>query len=194
MSPWIKGCCTWITFEDSVTRFKKMSPLVMVIPCLKLPLTPPQHSQEIFLAVEVEISRNLFLFEILPGMSPREIAWKDFMKCAPRPAMATQTHGKWPLEAGGTAGRHVFEMLLYHQQNDPCSHGQINTSELRTALWPLGLPWIWSLLIQRLHYLNCWDKCPGQRARYKCDCSACYQNRSAACSVWQQTRFSPKGG
>lgn len=68
------------------------------------------------------------------------MAWKDFTKHAPCSAMGTQTQGKRLLEAGGTAGRHVFEMLLYHQQNDPCSYGQINTSELRTAVWPLGLP------------------------------------------------------
>ena len=41
-----------------------------------------------------------------------------------------------------------------------------------------------SLLIQCLHYFNCWDNCPGQRARYECDCSVCYQNRNVAWSVW----------
>jgi len=106
---------------------------------LKIPLTLPQHGQAILLAVKVEISRNLFLFEILLGMRHRGIAWWDFMKHAPCPAMGTQRQGKRLLKAGGQAGRHVFEMLLYHQQNDPCSQEKINTSELRTALWPLGL-------------------------------------------------------
>lgn len=70
-------------------------------------------------------------------MRHREIVWKDFMGCAPCPAIGK---GKGLLGAGDIAGRNIRGVLVYHQHNDPFSHRQINTSELRTALCPLGTP------------------------------------------------------
>lgn len=98
--------------------------------------------------------------------------------------MGTQKQGKWLTQArqpGRTDGRHRFVMLLFHQQKNPCSHEQINTSECRTATWLQRLSGTWSFQICFLHRLFYWANWPGRRAGYQPACSACYKNRNASC-------------
>lgn len=98
--------------------------------------------------------------------------------------MGTQKQGKWLTQArqpGRIDGRHRFVMLLFHQQKNPCSHEQMNPSELRTATWLQRLSGTRSLQICFLHCLFYWAEWPGWRAGYQPACSACYKNRNVSC-------------